>query len=255
MQVKKLRLTNFRNHADSSLEFSDRVNIITGANAQGKTSILEALSYICLTKSFLQQSDKTVCRLGAPAFAINASLESDNGIVHDVRVLYETEFEKKYFLGSNEIRRSSEVIGMFPIVVLSPGDFALTAGAPSERRKFIDIVLSQVSRTYLEELIEYRRALKQRNKVLLDGKIANSLDAGYLDAWTDALIDHGTVVMMKRLEFTREFHGTFVDAYKSLFGYGEAPQLKYEPSFGLSSRLGHFDICRRIVQDGNKPSS
>ncbi|OYV86169.1 MAG: hypothetical protein B7Z63_04420, partial [Ignavibacteriae bacterium 37-53-5] len=171
MRVKKVQLTNFRNHADSSLEFIEGINFITGANAQGKTSILEALSYICLTKSFLQQTDMTVPRFGGDVFAVNAVMETDRNIVNRVRVVYEAGAGKKYFLDLNEVKKSADVIGMFPIVVLSPGDFALTGGAPSERRKFADLVLSQVSRSYLEELTEYRRALKQRNKILLDAKL------------------------------------------------------------------------------------
>ncbi len=236
MRVKKVQLTNFRNHAESSLEFSGGVNIITGANAQGKTSILEALSYVCLTKSFLQQSDKTMCRFGVDSFAVDATVESDKGIINRVRIVYEVGIEKKYFLDNNEIRKSSDVIGMFPIIVLSPGDFALTTGAPSERRKFVDMVLSQVSRLYLDELMEYRRALKQRNKLLLDGKLTSAIDTRLLAAWTDALVEHGIKVMRKREEFIRDFRNTFAAAYTSLVEYGEAPQLIYEPSFPLDGK-------------------
>jgi len=238
MKFRKALLTNFRNHAKSSLEFSGGVNIITGANAQGKTSVLEALSYICLTKSFLQQSDKTICRFGTESFMVDASLESDHGVTHDVHVLYEIGFDRKFFLDNNEMKKSADVIGMFPIVVLSPGDFALTFGAPSERRRFIDMVLSQVSRSYLEELMEYRRALKQRNKILLDGKIANSIDTELLDAWTNAVVDHGTKVMTKRIEFTADFQGAFRNAYQSLVGFSEVPRLAYEPSFVLKADNG-----------------
>ena len=234
MKVRKLQLTNFRNHARSSLEFGDGLNVVTGANAQGKTSVLEALSYLCLTKSFLQQSDMTVCRFGSVTFTIDGWLHGDHGIEHRVHVSYERGLEKRYLLDNNEVKKSSEVIGMFPIVVLSPGDFALTSGAPSERRKFIDMVLSQASRSYLEELLEYRRILKQRNKVLLDGKITGFVDKKLLAAWTDALINHGTKVMIKRSEFMGDFQGMFTDAYKLLVGSGEVPQLVYEPSFTVN---------------------
>jgi len=235
MRVRNAQLTNFRNHAKTFLDFSDGVNIITGANAQGKTSILEALSYVCLTKSFLQASDRNVLHFGADSFMVDASVESDIGTIHQVHVLYDAGLEKEYFLDGNEIRKSSDVIGMFPIVVLSPGDFALTAGAPSERRRFIDMVLSQASRSYLEELIEYRRTLKQRNKVLLNGKMTGTIDVKLLDAWTNAFIDHGTKIMMKRLEFMDDFQSTFTEAYKTLVGFGEAPRIAYEPSFAMDN--------------------
>ncbi len=232
MRVKRVRLTNFRNHADSSLEFAGGINFLTGANAQGKTSILESLSYVCLTRSFLQQSDTTVPRLGGDGFSVDAVIETDRGIVHKVRVAYDSGAGKKYFLDSNEIRKSSDVIGRFPIVILAPGDFALTCGAPSERRRFADIVLSQVSRSYLEVLTEYRRALKQRNKILLDGKLNGFLDGDLLAAWTDALVAHGSRVTDRREKFVAEFAGMFSSAYRSLVETGETPTMKYEPSFG-----------------------
>ncbi len=235
MRVKKVQLTNFRNHTDSSLEFTGGINFITGANAQGKTSILEALSYVCLTKSFLQQSDTTVPRFGAAQFAVDAQMETDKNVVNRVKVAYDAQAGKSYFLDSNEVKKSADVIGMFPIVVLSPGDFALTGGAPSERRKFADIVLSQVWRSYLEELTEYRRALKQRNRILLDGKLNGPLDADMLAAWTDALVAHGTKVMSRRRRFVDEFQDTFAASYASLVEAGETPALRYEPSFAVDA--------------------
>ena len=232
MRFKKVQLENFRNHSESSLEFTPGVNLIIGGNAQGKTSILEALSYVCLTKSFLQQSDFTVPKFGTDLFAIEAAMEGDRSSLNHARIVYSSGTGKKYFLNRNEVRRSSEVIGMFPIVMLSPGDFALTTGSPAERRKFADMVLSQISRSYLEELVEYRRALKQRNKILLDGKISNILDKDMLAAWTDALVAHGSRVMTKREEFLSDFQETFKSAYSTLVESGEAPGLYYEPSFG-----------------------
>ncbi len=237
MKVRKIQLTNFRNHADSSLEFTGGINIITGANAQGKTSILEALSYVCLTKSFLQQSDVTVPRFGGEHFGVDAAVETDRNIVNRVRVVYEPATGKKYFLDSNEVKKSADVIGLFPVVVLAPGDFALTGGSPSERRKFADMVLSQVSRSYLEELTEYRRALKQRNKILLDAKLNGSIDSNMLSAWTDALVAHGTAVVSRRRRFVDEFHETFAASYRSLVESGELPALRYEPSFDANGDI------------------
>lgn len=237
MRVRKVQLTNFRNHSNSSLEFSGGLNFITGANAQGKTSILEALSYICLTRSFLQQADMTVAKAGTDLFSVSATMETDRNIVNKVRVNYDAASGKKYFLDSNEVRKSADVIGMFPIVVLAPGDFALTGGAPAERRKFVDIVLSQVSRAYLDELTEYRRALKQRNRILLDAKLNNSLNDDLLEAWTDALIAHGARIIARRERFVGEFQESFSTAYRGLVESGETPTMRYEPSFEAGDDL------------------
>jgi len=244
MRVKKIQLTNFRNHTESALEFKDGINFITGANAQGKTSILEALSYVCLTKSFLKQSDATVAKFGSETFTVEATLERDRNLVNHVRIVHENINGKRYFLDKNEIKKSAEVIGLFPIVVLSPNDFALTTGSPSERRIFMDMVLSQISRSYLEELMEYRRALKQRNKILLDGKLTGMHDTDLLRAWTDALVSHGTRVVQKRAEFINEFQSPFSAAYSALVEYGEAPRLVYEPSFTL--KIGQSDVVENF---------
>ncbi len=233
MRVIKIQLSDFRNHSESTLEFSRGVNVISGPNAQGKTSILEAVSYTCLTKSFLRQADATVAKFGSQSFVVDGIMERDTNLVNHVRVVYENEGGKKYFLDNNEVGRSADIIGMFPLVVLSPGDFALTSGSPSERRIFMDMVLSQVSRSYLEELMEYRRALKQRNKLLLDGKLTGYSNADLVAAWTDALVSHGARVMSKRREFIGEFQGTFAAAYSTLVKYDEVPRISYEPSFKI----------------------
>lgn len=235
MRVIKIQLSDFRNHSESTLEFSRGVNVISGPNAQGKTSILEAVSYACLTKGFLRQADATVAKFGSQSFVVEGILESDANLVNHVQVIYESGSGKKYFLDNNEVSRSADVIGMFPIVVLSPGDFALTCGSPSERRIFVDMVLSQVSRSYLGELMEYRRALKQRNKLLLDAKMTGYFDTDLVAAWTDALVSHGAKVMSKRREFVGEFQATFAAAYLTLVEYGEVPHLSYEPSFKIVS--------------------
>jgi DNA replication and repair protein RecF len=237
MRVRRVKLTNFRNHADTTLDFTGGVNIITGANAQGKTSILEALSYVCLTKSFLQQSDLAVVKFGSDMFAVDAVVETDRNIANRVHISYDAGAGKKYMLDSNEARKSADVIGMFPIVVLAPGDFSLTGGAPSERRKFADVVLSQVSRSYLEELTEYGRALKQRNRILLDGKLNGSLDGETLSAWTEALVMHGKKIMSRRMRFVDEFRDTFRMSYGALVESGEAPSLRYEPSFDATEDI------------------
>ncbi len=226
-----MHLTNFRNHEDSSIEFADGVNFITGPNAQGKTSILEGLSYVCLTKSFLQQPEKSVVRFEADTLCVDASVEKDRGTPHEVKITYERKSGKKYILDGNEVRRAADVVGMFPVVILHPGNLTLTGGGPSDRRKFLDMILSQVSKSYLEESIEYARALKQRNRVLLDGRLTGRLDLGILDAWTDALVAHGAQIVERRSSFVKEFREVFVSAYDWLVKYYETPDMIYMPSF------------------------
>src|ERR1035437_4378502 len=137
MILSSLNLKNFRSHKDTNLNFSDKLNFIIGGNGQGKTTILESIYYLCTTKSNSSKSD-------IEAVSFNNSGFELNGIFNDlteskVRIYYSAQENKKYyFKDAKLISRSSDIIGKFPIVILTPSDHTITQGSPSERRKFID---------------------------------------------------------------------------------------------------------------------
>lgn len=231
MQVKRLRIQNFRNHNDTSLDFSKGANFIIGANAQGKTSILEAISYVCLTKSFLMSTDVNVIRNGTNSFVLDADMEPATGTTLHITYRHDTSNGKTYAINGSPISKASDVVGRFPLVVLSPSNFGITGGPPAERRKFVDLVLSQTSRAYLEELSEYRRILKQRNKVLQEKKLNGRLDKESLGAWTEGLVEHGSKIVLRRHEFAEEYNGVLKEAYLRIGGADEEPNLSYASSF------------------------
>jgi DNA replication and repair protein RecF len=168
-------------------------------------------------------------QIGANGFLVGGSIASDGGVEYRV----ESEFNaptgnKRTSIGGSEVARRTELIGQFPIVVLSPENSAITVGGPAERRRFLDLTLSQAGRLYLEDLLEYRKALRQRNKILLDAKLARRSPGAALDAWNGPLVERGTRLATKRREFVEEFRPYVERAFAMLADGQESPGLRYE---------------------------
>ncbi len=227
MTLNSIRLKNFRIHKKTDLDFSGKLNYIVGGNGEGKTSILEAVYYLCTTKSFSAKTDSEVVRFGEDEFEIFG--EFADLTRNKVKVSYSLEDNKKSYLQNNKnISRSSEVIGRFPVVVLTPADHSITQGSPSERRKFVDSVISQASETYLKLLLDYNKTLRQRSSLLTRIKESRlkSLSAE-LEAWTEKLVDSGTELIEHRIRFIKEFNSYIKESYMVILGDNESPGVSY----------------------------
>ena len=228
MILTRIRLCNFRNHAATSVEFGKGINAFLGANGQGKTNILEAVSYLSLTKSFYASGDADVIGIGTEAFDIEGTLVSDAGVQHQVRVsCTRMPQEKKFLVNGTPPERFAAVIGRFPVVVLSPENGSITSGGPGERRKFMDLALSQVSSAYLEDILEYRKALRQRNRILSDSRVRGELPAGVIEPWTESLVAYGSRISHRRALFASEFRSHILNAYRNIMPEEETPDIAY----------------------------
>ena len=242
MILKSIRLKNFRIHKNTELEFSENLNYIVGGNGEGKTSILESIYYLCTTRSFNTKVDSEVLRFDENEFEIDGmftDLTKDR-----VKVFYNfSENKKNYFQNDKIVSRSADVIGRFPVVILTPADHSITQGSPSERRKFIDSVISQASETYLKILLDYNKTLRQRSSLLTRIKeTRNPRLYEELDAWTEKLISSGSEIIRHRLYFIEEFNTYIRDSYKIIMGNDEVPGISY--SFLENSDSG--DIRERF---------
>lgn len=236
MRLKSLRLRNFRNHIETTIQCCDKTNVFLGENGEGKTNILEAISYLCLTKSFFGSNDSTVLQIGKPSFELNGEIHSDSEVSYHTRVLYSGDpKEKKFSINKSPVEKFSGVIGQFPIVILSPESGSVTFGMPADRRKFMDFVISQSSKLYLEDLLEYRRILKQRNKILLDVKLQRTDCSELLEPWNNGLVERGALLMQRRWSFVQEFYPHIVKAHRLLSAETETPSLQYRPSVTMDS--------------------
>ncbi len=232
MKLQYILLENFRNHSSTLVNCSLGVNLFLGDNGEGKTNILEGISYLCLSKSYYAVNDAVVMKIGEPGFAVTGKMLSDSGVEHEVRVEFNREKNQKdVSINRAKINKTSLLIGLFPIVILTSEQSAVTIGTPADRRQFIDFVLSQSSRTYLENLINYRRILRQRNKILSEIQSTLSEDSCAIEPWNENLVKIGTAVMKKRIEFISDFQSMMVDSYAQIAGTNERPIIMYEPSF------------------------
>jgi DNA replication and repair protein RecF len=228
MVLKQIELLNFRLHRNTSLNFSDRLNLFIGGNGQGKTTVLEAIYYLSTTKNLNLASEVDVVTFGQDNFDIKGKfIETTENYS---RLLYDIQKNKKtFFLNEKQIFKSSEVIGRFPIVALLQSDHAITLGAPVERRRFTDSVISQASHTYLDILLEYNRTLKQRANLLAKIKENNGSNLfDQLEAWTEALIVAGAELTRQRINFVGEFNGYLKESYKRIIDFAEEPAIEYE---------------------------
>ena len=227
MILTSLQLKNFRSHKNTALNFSEKLNYIVGGNGQGKTSILESIYYLCTTKSSNSKSDSEVVRFNENEFEIIGSFK--NLTENKIRIFFSlNESKKYYFLNNKQISRSAEIIGKFPVVLLTPADHSITQGSPAERRKFVDSVISQASETYLNILLDYNRTLRQRSSLLYRLKENRSKTLfDELDAWTQRLLQTGTEIIKHRINFTEEFNSYINESYNIIMGSREVPSVNY----------------------------
>ena len=226
MFLSSISLRNIRKHTDTKIEFANKLNYIVGGNGVGKTTILESIYYLCTTKSCITASDSDVVKIGENGFGIQGDfigLTNDN-----VQVIYSyIENKKVYMLSNKQVARFSDIIGKFPVVLLSPADHSITQGYPAERRRFVDSVISQASRTYLNLLIEYNRTLKQRTYLLNRIRENYSNNISELDSWNKKLVGTGVEIIKHRKEFIAEFESYISNSYQKILSNREEPKVHY----------------------------
>ncbi|MCX7798222.1 MAG: DNA replication and repair protein RecF [Melioribacter sp.] len=227
MVLKQIELQNFRLHRNTSLNFSDKLNIIIGGNGQGKTTILEAIYYLCTTKNMHSSSEQEVVTFNESSFQVNGIFQEI--IIDKVKLHYDSVKNKKtYFLNDKQLSSATEIIGKFPVVKLTQADHEITQGSPAKRRRFVDSIISQVSQTYLKTLLEYSKILKQR--ALLLSLIKENKDINLfqqLEVWTDALVIRGVEITKHRKEFIKEFESYLKVAFEKIMDSEELPKINY----------------------------
>jgi DNA replication and repair protein RecF len=229
MRLTSLDVSNFRSHEKATLTFQDGINILYGRNGTGKTNLLEAIHYLCLTRSFLGNTDETSLKFGTTHFEITGNFQQDFGLENQVRIYYAKEDGKNVFVDKVPLESFSKIVGRFPVVSLSPYDIALTQGTPSDRRKFLDTTISQASKLYLEDLVDYKRVLTQRNKLLYEIKNNHKRLHAELEIWDETFVNISSSIVARRIAFAREFNLFINTAYTLFTSFTEQPESFYEP--------------------------
>ena len=230
MRLRSLHLQHFRAHTETRLQPAAGMTLLVGSNGAGKTNLLEAIGFLGIGKSIVGTPDAYVLQRGASFFSVEADVEGEHRSGGRVRVASVPGEGKRATINGSPADRLSELIGVVPFVFVSPADYDLTAGGPSERRKLLDLTLSFAYPVYLDDLMGYRRALQQRNALLASVRRGGVLPPGTLDAWDTELASRGARLVVRRRDFAIALADRLSEAFELLGIVGETPGLRYEPS-------------------------
>ncbi len=228
MYIKNLKLSNFRNYDNLSIDFDNGINILYGDNAQGKTNILEAIYFCGTTKSHKGSKEKEIIKIDKKEAHIKMLLDRDN-VSHKIDMHLKRNKKKGVAINGIPIRKTSELFGIINIVFFSPEDLNLIKNGPAERRKFIDFELCQLDKVYLHNLTNYNKILVQRNNLLKQISFnSNLLDT--LSIWDKQLVKYGITLIERRSKFIKQLNEIVYGIHKKLSGGNESLILKYEPN-------------------------
>ncbi len=221
MIIDKIELVDFRNYDELSLEFTDKTNIIYGKNAQGKTNIIEAI-YMCATsKSHRGAKDKDIIKFQKDEAHIKINVLKNN-IPFRIDIHLKKNKSKGIAINGLKIKKAAELFGILNAVVFSPEDLEIIKGAPQIRRRFIDMELCQIDKIYVNNLVNYNKALDNRNKLLKDIYNDKELEAT-LDIWDMQIVKFGKEIIKARKffidklnEIVKEIHSNITDGKEEL---------------------------------------
>ena len=244
MYIQSLELKNYRNYDRLIIEFSSGTNILYGDNAQGKTNILEAVYLGATTKSHRGSKDKEIIRFGENESHIRIHLMKQD-IGHQIDMHLKKSRTKGAAIDRIPIKRSSDLLGFVPVIFFSPEDLSIIKNGPSQRRKFLDIELSQLEKMYLHQLSSYNRVMAQRNNLLKQLVYQREL-LDTLDSWDLQLVKYGSEVIRYRRKFIEDLNEIIREIHKNLTGKKEKIVLKYDYSVNYDEFLTVLQRKREI---------
>ena len=225
MILKRISILNYKNLEQAELEFSPKMNCFIGQNGMGKTNLLDAVYYLSFCKSATNPIDSQNIRHEGEFFVIQGFYETDQGEPEEVYCGLKRRQKKQFKRNKKEYNRLSDHIGFIPLVMVSPADAELIAGGSDGRRRFMDVVISQYDKEYLDALIRYNKALTQRNTLL---KSELPVEEELFLVWEEMMAQAGEVVFRKREAFIREFIPIFQSFYSFISQDREKVGLSYD---------------------------
>lgn len=241
LKINKLCLKNFRNYIDLEVEFNDKLNIIIGNNAQGKTNILEAIYFLSITKSFLSVNEKTLIFRDREYSRVLGEIVN-SGFKKKLSVLINNN-GKKIEINNNLVKRHIDYLGNLRVIVFSPDDIRLLKDSPSNRRRFLNIELSQLYDKYVRFLAEFNIILKQRNeylKIVKNGKF----NQNYYDILNDKYVDLAVSIYLYRYNFIEMINEYIGDKYYFISG-DSGLVVRYITDIDISDR----NMMKKVLLD------
>ncbi|MDD4494953.1 MAG: DNA replication/repair protein RecF [Eubacteriales bacterium] len=253
MYVKSLRLNNFRNYTDTRIEFKNNINVIYGDNAQGKTNLLEALFICSYGRSHRTSKDSDLIMHEKCGYFVSIDIEKEySSCTVDVASIKGE--RKKVRINKNPVKKIGELMGNLRAVMFAPEDLMIIKEGPGERRKFLDMAISQLRPPYFFDLQNYQKVLMQRNNLLREIQEHTSLE-DTLPVWDEALVESGARLIKSRNSFITALNKKTAERHSSLTGDEEQLRLEYLPSVktenpeDLESVRNSFSALLKKVKD------
>ena len=242
MIIESIELKNYRNYKELHMEFNQGTNILYGDNAQGKTNILEAIYVCCTSKSHKNAKDRDMIRFRQDESHIKLQIRK-NRVPYRLDMHLKKNKAKGIAINRIPIRKASELFGIANVIFFSPEDLNIIKNGPSERRRFIDMELCQLNKLYVHSLVQYNKALLQRNKLLKQIAYKPSL-IDTLDIWDEQLVLYGTKIIKSRTKFLEMLSEIVTENNIKLTGGREHVKVFYEPDI--------LDFSRKLKENREK---
>ena len=233
MWINEINLNNFRNYNSQKIKLHENINVFFGENAQGKTNIIESIFLSSIGKSFRTNKEKELIKFNENNSIIEIKFKKSD---REGKVKIEIGDKKQIYLNGIKLKKLSELLGNINIVIFTPDDINILKGGPQNRRKFLDIMISQLRPNYMHILTLYNKTLDQRNNYLKQIKLENK-DQNLLDIWDEKLVDYGIKIYEYRNEFIEKIQNKIKNIHKGITENKEEIEIKY---FSDSSTRQNF---------------
>jgi len=234
LHLRSISLLQFKNYTNRSFDFSERIIGICGNNGVGKTNLLDAIHYLCFTKSYFTRADANSTQQGKNGFRLEGNFVLQDKPEKAICILRETG-KKEFAVNDQQYDKFSQHIGRYPCVIIAPDDALLITGGSEERRKFLDSLLSQLDADYLQHLIIYTKVLQQRNSLLKAFAESGNRNFALLDVLDQQLVKPGYYIFNKRKEFLISFLPAVKHLYLDIAKQQEDISLFYESELQQAS--------------------
>lgn len=243
MHLKNLSVIQYKNCNQADLRFSQKINCFVGPNGSGKTNLLDALYYLAFTKSYFNPVDSQNIQAGEQFFVLEGHFDRNNEDEHVYCGVKKG--QKKTFKRNNKpYSKLAGHIGLFPMVLVSPYDSKLILEGSEERRRFLDSVIAQYDKTYLDYLLKYNKALAQRNKLLKQFAAQNTFNADLLEVMDGQMEEWAVYIYQRRKEMLQHLAPVFQEYYRFIADANETVSLQYHSALEHKS-LGEWFINTR----------
>lgn len=253
MLITNLKIKNFRNYEELNLKLNNKINIFYGNNAQGKTNIIESIFLCSMGKSFRTNKDKELVKFNENFFKVEVEYEKSD---RAGKVKIEYSDKKNIFINGIKVKRFSELLGKINIVIFTPDDINILKNGPKMRRRFLDIMISQLRPNYIYNLNMYSKTLEQRNIYLKQIKFEHKRE-DLLDLWNQKLYEYGKKVYEYRLEFIEKIKNKINEIHKNITNGNEEIKIEYISDFSnkenfymLLKQNQNIDIMRGVTSKG-----